>query len=104
MIPYFFLAQLAIIAVVLAEIFFFKSGLLSDIRFWIAYGIMVLFQLLTNGYLTGMEIVTYNPEVIGGTRIVNAPAEDLFFGFALITLTLLVWSKIPATKRNKHKS
>jgi len=98
--PYFLLAQIAIVAVVLAEIFIFKTGLFSDIRFWLAYGIVVFFQLLTNGYLTFNNIVMYDPEVIGGTRVAFAPAEDLFFGFALVTLTLLVWSKIKPSKGN----
>jgi lycopene cyclase domain-containing protein len=96
--PYFLLAQLAIVAVVLAEIFIFKTGLFSDIRFWLAYGIVVFFQLLTNGYLTFNEIVTYNPEVIGGTRVAFAPVEDLFFGFSLVTMTMLVWVKIKPSR------
>lgn len=96
--PYFLLAQISIVAVVLAEIFIFKTGLFSDIRFWLAYGIVVFFQLLTNGYLTFNEIVTYNSEVIGGTRVAFAPVEDLFFGFALVTMTMLVWVKIKPSR------
>ncbi len=98
--PYFLLAQAAIVIVVLAEIFVLKTGLLSDIRFWLAYGIVVFFQLLTNGYLTFNEIVTYNPDAIGGTRVAFAPVEDLFFGFALVSLTMFVWSKVKPSKGN----
>jgi lycopene cyclase domain-containing protein len=46
--------------------------------------------------------VFYNPEVISGVRIAYAPIEDLFFGFALVTMTMFVWEKIgPTTKAVK---
>jgi lycopene cyclase domain-containing protein len=59
--------------------------------FWTAYGIVVGFQLLTNGWLTGRGIVRYDPDVILGWRIAFAPVEDLLFGFALVLWTLDWW-------------
>jgi lycopene cyclase domain-containing protein len=49
------------------------------------------FQLLTNGVLTCRDIVTYDPDVITGARIACAPVEDLGFGFAMVTQTLMWW-------------
>lgn len=88
------LALMAIITVLLIEFMALKTGLLRRPQFYIAYAIVVFFQLLTNGYLTGREIVLYDSDVIVGLRIVFAPMEDLMFGFALVFLTMAVWTKI----------
>ncbi len=94
MITYTLLAAAALILVFVIGVVILKSELFSKGRFWIAYAIVVFFQLITNGYLTSQEIVTYNPEVITGTRIAYAPIEDLFFGFALVTLAMFIWEKL----------
>jgi lycopene cyclase domain-containing protein len=102
MITYTLIAGVILIAVFVFGVVVLKSELFSTSRFWIAYAIVVFFQLVTNGYLTGQGIVLYNPEVISGVRIAFAPIEDLFFGFALVTLTMFVWEKIgPSTKPPK---
>jgi lycopene cyclase domain-containing protein len=59
--------------------------------FWTAYAIVVVFQLLTNGWLTGRDIVRYDDDAILGTRLVYAPVEDLLFGFSLVVQTLAWW-------------
>jgi len=75
---------------------YFKTTILDLV------GYSYLFQLLTNGYLTSQKIVTYNPEASTGTRIAYAPIEDLFFGFALVTLTMLIWEWVgPSSKKAK---
>ena len=109
LITYTLLAAIMLILVFLAEFLFIKSGLLSIVQFWIAMGIVTFFQLLSNGYLTSQLIVIYNPKIITGVRIAFAPFEDLYFGFALVSLTLFVWanlkpskSKPVKTKKNKH--
>lgn len=94
MITYTLIAAVVLIAVFAFSIIVLKTRLLSTGKFWIAYGIVVMFQLITNGYLTGQNIVMYNPEAITGTRIADAPIEDLFFGFSLVTLTMFVWEKL----------
>jgi lycopene cyclase domain-containing protein len=101
MISYTLLAAVVLIVVFVFGIAVLKTELFSSKKFWISYGIVVFFQLLSNGYLTSQEIVTYNPEVISGTRIVYAPIEDLFFGFALVTLTMFIWEKLPPSKARK---
>ena len=62
--------------------------------FWIAYAIICAFQLLMNGLLTGIPVVTYDESVIWGPRLAFAPIEDLGFGFGLVLLVLTTWSKL----------
>jgi hypothetical protein len=100
--------QLALAGVVLAvgaDLFIFRTRLLGRKAFWVSYAIIVTFQLLTNGVLTGFGIVRYNgeailgesspaegpPPFVGAGRLAFAPVEDLMFGFALVVLTLVLW-------------
>ncbi len=95
--------QLVLVGVLAAgavDLLVLRVGLLRRRVFWTAYAIVVFFQLLTNGWLTGREVVTYDPaatlsggEVVafGDWRIAFAPVEDLGFGFAMIVLTLDLW-------------
>ena len=46
---------------------------------------------MTNGWLTGRDIVTYDEDAIAGARIAYAPVEDLLFGFSLVVQTLAWW-------------
>lgn len=84
----------AIIAVAIAllmDLLVLRTRLLTTRLFWVSYLIVVFFQLIVNGILTGYGIVNYDPSVITGLRVAFAPVEDLGFGFALITLTLVLW-------------
>jgi lycopene cyclase domain-containing protein len=56
-----------------------------------AYAIILCFQLIVNGILTGIPVVRYDRDRIIGWRIAYAPVEDLLFGFALVTITLSLW-------------
>lgn len=98
------IAVVTVAVVVAFDLFVARTRLLSDSRFWIAYSIMVGFQLLTNAVLTGRQVVQYADETIVGTgndvhapafvgegRLFYAPIEDLAFGFGLILLTLSLW-------------
>jgi lycopene cyclase domain-containing protein len=84
-------ALLGVVATVLLDLFVLRTRLLTRKLFWTAYAIIVFFQLVTNGILTGRKVVTYDPDVILGLRIVYAPVEDLLFGFALVLQTLAWW-------------
>lgn len=97
---YTFAALTAVLAVVAVDLGMQRSRLLCRREFWIAYPIVLFFQLITNGWLTGRRIVTYNPDaVVGGARpaflslgrIAYAPVEDLLFGFALVLWTWVCW-------------
>lgn len=103
--------QIAVVAAALAvviDIRLIKSAVTTRKVFWVSYAIMIFFQLITNGILTGAGIVEYSgikiigsdtpvdsrPPFLGDGRIAYAPVEDLVFGFALIVLTLSMWVRL----------
>jgi lycopene cyclase domain-containing protein len=83
---------LAGVALALAtDLFVLRTRLVRGRLFWTAYAIVLCFQLLANGVLTGRGVVRYDPAAITGWRIAYAPVEDVLFGFALVLLTLSSW-------------
>ena len=84
-------AVIGVVVAVLLDLAVLRTGLLLRPAFWTAYAVVLFFQLIVNGLLTGLRIVRYAPDQILGTRIAYAPVEDLLFGFALIVVTLTVW-------------
>lgn len=89
----------ALIITVIFDMFVTKNSLLSTLRFWFSYSIILPFQLVTNWWLTSRQIVTYNPESIMGLRVAGAPFEDLIFGFAMILAVMTMWETMLRTKR-----
>jgi len=99
------LAVLGVVVVVVLDLWVFRTRLVRRRAFWTAYAIVVFFQLITNGLLTGFGIVRYDggqivgssspvegpPPFLGDGRIAFAPVEDLLFGFAMVVLTLVLW-------------
>lgn len=84
-------AVLGLVGSGLLDLVVLRTRLLTRKAFWTSYAIVVFFQLVTNGILTGRHIVTYDRQVILGLRIAYAPAEDLLFGFSLVLQTLSWW-------------
>ena len=84
----------ALILTIFFDMFVTKNSLLSTIRFWLSYAIIVPFQLITNWWLTSREIVTYNSDAIIGLRVAGAPVEDLIFGFAMILAVMSMWEML----------
>jgi lycopene cyclase domain-containing protein len=84
-------ALTGVAAAALTDLLVLRVGLLRRLVFWACYPIVVLFQLLSNGILTGRHVVIYAPSAILGWRLAYAPVEDLLFGFALVLLTLDLW-------------
>ncbi len=88
------LAGVAVLLAATVDVGLLRTRLLSTGTFWLAYAILLFFQLLMNGALTGLAVVRYDPHEILGPRIAFAPVEDLAFGFALILLTLSCWVRL----------
>lgn len=84
-------AVLGVGVAVLLDLVLLRTRLLRSKDFWTAYAIVLFFQLVTNGVLTGTDTVTYDPSAVLGLRVVFAPVEDLLFGFALVVTTLSLW-------------
>ena len=94
------LAVVAVLAALALDRWVTRTRLTASKGWWTSYGIVVVFQLLTNGWLTGRGIVRYDPDaIIGGDRVpfvgdgrlAYAPVEDLAFGFALVLTTCAAW-------------
>jgi lycopene cyclase domain-containing protein len=90
---------LAVLGVGLAaavDLLVLRTNLLRHKAFWTSYAIIAFFQLVTNGLLTGIPIVRYDPDGILGWHLVFAPVEDLLFGFAMVVVTLSTWVRLGA--------
>jgi lycopene cyclase domain-containing protein len=95
-VTYTLLALAGVASATVLDLVILRTRLLITLRFWFSWAIMVFFQLITNGWLTGREIVQYDESMILGLRIAYAPVEDLLFGFALILVTLMTWVRVTA--------
>lgn len=93
-------AAIGVAFAVVLDLLVLRSRVLTSRAFWASYGIVLAFQLLVNGVLTGVRLVVYDPAVVlggatphllGGWRIADAPVEDLLFGFSLVVQTLAWW-------------
>ena len=85
------LALTGVAFALLLDLVVLRTRVVTRRVFWTAYAIVVVFQLLTNGWLTGRDIVRYDADAILGARLVYAPVEDLLFGFSLVVQTLAWW-------------
>ena len=85
------LAVLGVAAALLLDLAVLRTRVVTRRVFWTSYAIVVSFQLLTNGWLTGRDIVRYDEDAVMGLRLVYAPVEDLLFGFSLVVQTLAWW-------------
>jgi lycopene cyclase domain-containing protein len=84
-------ALLGVAVAALLDLVVLRTALLRRRAFWTAYAIVLFFQLVVNGLLTGLRIVRYDADTVLGWRIAYAPVEDLLFGFAMVLVTLGGW-------------
>ena len=101
-------ATIAVMVAVCTDLLVLRTALVRSRTWWTAYGIVVFFQLITNGWLTGRGIVGYSDDAILGSgriaflgdgRIAYAPVEDLAFGFALVLMSCAAWAWTGARTR-----
>lgn len=91
---YTLLTAVAVVGTVLLELLWLRTGLFRSAQYWISVGIVVVFQVLVDGWLTKLSapIVLYSPDQFLGIRFPwDIPVEDFGFGFAMLTLSMLVW-------------
>jgi lycopene cyclase domain-containing protein len=88
------LAVLAVVAVLVVDLAVYRTRLVTRPVFWAAYTIVVVFQLLMNGVLTGRGVVTYDPETIWGLRIVYAPVEEVLFFLVVPLCAILAFEAV----------
>jgi lycopene cyclase domain-containing protein len=93
---YTVLTAIAVVAVIVAELVYFKSGIFRTAQYWWSMVIIFAFQIPVDGWLTKLSapIVIYNPEEILGLRTPwDIPIEDFGFGFSMVTLAILLWRR-----------
>ena len=91
------LAALSVMGPVAVEIFWLHTGIFRRAQYWIAMVIVYCFHVLVDGWLTKLSapIVIYDERQITGVRVPwDIPVEDYLFGFAMITLTLMLWVRL----------
>ena len=91
------LSVVSVVLVVAAELLYFRTGIFRTVTFWVAYAIILFFEVLVDGWLTKLSapIVIYDPDQFSGWRFpFDIPVEDYLFGFSLIVLTFLIWIRL----------
>ncbi len=87
-------ALVAAAAVITIEALWLHTGLFRRPAYWVTLAITWGFQIPVDGWLTKLSapVVIYNPNEFSGIRFPwDIPIEDFVYGFALVTLVLLVW-------------
>lgn len=93
----------AVVFAILIDLFVLRTAMITRGIFWLTYGLIFPFQLLTNWWLTSRNIVQYSSSEIIGRRLAGAPIEDLLFGFSMILLTLSFWDFL-SERANRAKT
>lgn len=99
---YTVLTVAAVGAVVLLELLVWRTGVFGTLRYWLSMAIVFAFQVLVDGWLTKLSapIVRYDDDQTVGLRFPwDIPVEDFGFGFAMVTLTLLLWERSGIRRR-----
>ena len=81
----------AVVFAIIADLFLLRTQVVTRGFFWLTYGLILPFQLLTNWWLTSKNVVMYSTSQIIGRRFAGAPIEDLLFGFSLILMSVALW-------------
>jgi len=95
-------AVVVVAAVVLFELRVLRTGLLGTRAYWIALAICYAFMIAVNGWLTKLTapVVLYDANATTGWRFPwDIPVEDYLFGFALLTLAMLLWDAAAPRQR-----
>ncbi|GGM12099.1 lycopene cyclase domain-containing protein [Nakamurella endophytica] len=90
------LTVVAVLAVVALELWGLRTGIFRTRRYWISMVIVLGFQIPVDGYLTRLAdpIVLYDARQTLGIRFPwDIPIEDFGFGWAMVTLTILLWRR-----------
>jgi len=82
---------LGVCVTVVLDLWVLRTRMLTRRSYWASYAIVLVFQLLTNEWLTSQGVFLYDPDAILGWRIGHAPVEDFLFGFSLVTQSMMWW-------------
>ncbi|MGI8767999.1 MAG: lycopene cyclase domain-containing protein [Propionibacteriaceae bacterium] len=99
---YALVTGISILAVVLVELVWLRTGIFVTGQYWVTVLIVFAFQVPVDGWLTKLSnpIVIYAPEEMLGVRFPwDIPIEDFGFGWSMVTLALLLWTALPRRAR-----
>lgn len=82
---------IGIAVTVVLDLWVLRTRLLTRRAYWVSYAIVLFFQLLTNEWLTSRGVFDYDDDAILGWYVGHAPVEDFFFGFSLVTWSMVWW-------------
>lgn len=97
--------MLGMLAVFLLEILWWRTGIFRQPRYWISLAIILGFQTLVDGWLTKLSapLVIYNPREFSGIRFPwDIPVEDFGFGWAMVTLVIMLWNRWGGTDQEQE--
>lgn len=94
---YTLLVAIAIVALLLVEFGWLRTGIFRMPEYAISMAIVIFFQCLVDGWLTKLRapIVLYDDAQTLGTRFpFDIPIEDFGFGAVMVTLTMMLWLRV----------
>ena len=83
-----------------------RTGIFTSARYWCSMVIVFAFQILVDGWLTKLSdpIVLYVRDQFLGIRFPwDIPIEDFGFGFSMVTLTILLWERHGARRKENAR-
>jgi lycopene cyclase domain-containing protein len=96
-VPEYTVAAIAAAGLVVAlELRVLRTGIFRRPAYWLTMVIVFGFQVLVDGWLTKLSapIVRYDEADTTGIRFPwDIPVEDFVYGFALLTLVLVLWER-----------
>lgn len=98
-------ALVSVVVVLAVELLWLRTGILRTLRYWLAMGIVMGFQVPVDGWLTKLSdpLVLYNEEHMTGVRAPwDIPVEDFAFGFGMVTLAMVLW--VHAAQREERRT
>jgi lycopene cyclase domain-containing protein len=96
-------AAASALAVVVLELAWLRTGIFRRWSYWVAMAIVFSFQIVVDGWLTKLSapIVRYGKDQFLGVRFPwDIPVEDFAYGFALVTLTIVLWVRAGGNARH----
>lgn len=96
-------ALAAAAAVVVLEVAWLRTGIFRRWSYWVTLVIVFAFQVPVDGWLTKLNapVVIYRSSQFSGIRFPwDIPIEDFVYGFALVTMAILLWERAGRSARS----
>lgn len=101
------LASLAAAAGVVAlEVAWLRTGIFRRWSYWVTLVIVFAFQVPVDGWLTKLSapVVIYRSSQFSGIRFPwSIPIEDFAYGFALVTMAILLWERAGRSAQGRRR-